>query len=110
MLFATSPDWLQAVRLLVTFVLTACLGAHAFYRFRALSGSGSPKLWAFLMYSLAFVFSSALHFVSLLITVATRAYGPIPQISLGPFTIALLITYAAFSITVRPSSSLQRGP
>jgi hypothetical protein len=103
MMASLSPDWLSAVRLLFTFVATVALGAHAFYRFKMLSGSASPKLWAFWLYAMAFILSSTLNFLSLLITVATRSYGPMPAVSLGRFTVLLIITYAAFAVTMRPS-------
>ena len=104
MISSLAPDWLHAIRLLITFAITATLGAHAFYRFRVLAGSASPKLWAFFLYSMAFILSSTLNFVSLLITVATRSYGPMPKVSLGRFTLVLIITYAALAFTSRQSS------
>ena len=100
------PDWLHAVRLLITLILITCLGSHAFYRFKLLAGSSSPKQWAFFLYSVVFLGSSVLNFVSLLITLATRTYGRMPGLSLGSFTVTLIITYAAFALTVRPSRSL----
>ncbi|MDO8585731.1 MAG: hypothetical protein Q7T82_01710 [Armatimonadota bacterium] len=100
---ALAPDWLHAVRLLITFLITATLGAHAFYKFRVLTGTASPKLWTFFLYAMAFILSSTLNFVALLITVATRSYGPMPKVSLGPFTVLLVITYAALAVTSRPT-------
>lgn len=97
-----SPDVLHAVRLFVTFFLTAGLGAHAFCRFRSLSEEGSPKLWAYFLYSMAFALSTTLNFISLVVTLATRDYGGMRGVHLGPFTVILVITYAAFAITARP--------
>jgi hypothetical protein len=103
MQIAHAPDWAQAVRLFITFMLTTGLGMHAFYRFRVLRETASPKMWAFFLYSLVFLFSCSLNFLSLLVTVATRTYGPIPHFHLGPFTVTLVITYAAFAFTARPT-------
>jgi hypothetical protein len=102
MYFHVSEDLFHAIRLLVTFAATASLGAHAFHKFKLLAGIASPKLWAFLLYAMAFVLSSTLNFVSLLITVATRSYGHMPAVSLGPFTVLLVISYMAFAVTMRP--------
>jgi hypothetical protein len=100
--FHFSYDWFHAIRLLVTFAITASLGAHAYHRFKMLAGIASPKLWAFLLYAMAFILSSTLNFVSLLITVATRSYGHMPAVSLGPFTVLLVISYMAFAVSMRP--------
>ena len=98
-----TSDWFHAIRLFITFIMTASLGAHAFHRFKMLAGIASPKLWAFLLYAMAFVLSSTLNFVALMITVATRTYGHMPAVSLGPFTVLLVISYMAFAVTRRPS-------
>ena len=108
MRIAFTPDQLNAIRLLITFVVVSGLGAHAFYRYKRLARAGSPKSWAFLLYSLVFLFASSLNFVSLLITVATHTYGLTPGITVGRFTAIIVITYAAFALSGRrrPSGSL----
>jgi len=96
-----TPDQLNAIRLLITFVVVSGLGAHAFYRYKRLARAGSPKSWAFLLYSLVFLLSSSMNFISLLITVATGTYGLTPGVTVGRFTAVLVITYAAFAVTGR---------
>ena len=103
-----TPDQVSAIRLMITFVVVSCLGAHAFYNYKRLARADSPKCWAFLLYSLVFLLASSLNFVSLLITVATRTYGLTPGITLGRFTVITVVTYAAFAISGRrrPGGSL----
>ena len=96
-----SSDQLNAVRLLLTFLITSTLGGHAYYRFKLLMWDRSPKLWAFLLYSLVFALTSILTCLSLLITVGTRTYGRFLGVRLGSFTLILLITYAVFLVGAR---------
>ncbi|MDO8683815.1 MAG: hypothetical protein Q7N50_10080 [Armatimonadota bacterium] len=105
MFLQLSPDWFHAIRLLVTFIVTTALGAHAFYRFKTPGNAGAPKSWAFLLYSLAFLMSSTLNFLSLLITIGTRTYARMPTMRLGTFTIVLIITYMALAMTTRRQST-----
>lgn len=96
-------DWVHAIRLLITFLITVALGLHAFYRFKELNDTNSPRVWVFLLYSMVFLVSSALNFVSLMVTVATRTYGRNPAVSVGGFTLMLIITYSVVAYSTRPS-------
>lgn len=97
------PEWVQAVRLLLTFLVTAAAGVHAFYLFqtageqRQKSSAGESLAvrlrWIFLLYAGLFLFVSVLNFSYLLITVALKYPGG--PFKLGTLSLILVVSYAA---------------
>jgi len=103
------PNWIQAARLLLTFLFTSAAGVHAYALFQDAqvarrradlpdvhSGLGeslqTPLRWGFFLYSVLFLFTSVLNFIYLLIMVAMRGYGGAP-FKLGTLSLILVASY-----------------
>lgn len=98
-------DWkIQAARLLLTFLITAGAGVHAYLLFgrtRAVEHniSLSENLetrfrWIFLVYAGIFICIAAFNFIHFLVTVTLRDYvgGPF---KLGMLSLIVVVSYAA---------------
>jgi len=95
------PDWTQAVRLLVAFLLTAGFGIHAYYQHRQEAVEAvSPRKWMYWIYSMVFLAASAANFTQLCVTVVFRNYEK-ASFHLGYFTLLLMLSYAALLAGVR---------
>ncbi len=89
------PDWAQAVRLLVAFLLTAGLGIHAYYQHKQEAVEAvSPRKWMYWIYATVFLAASAANFTQLCVTVVFRNYEK-ASFHLGYFTLLLMLSYAA---------------
>ncbi len=92
---ANWPDWFQALRLLVAFVLTAGFGLHAYYQHRQESIEAvSPRKWMYWMYSMVFLLASTATFAQLCVTLVFRDYSKAP-FHLGYSTVVLVLSYLA---------------
>ena len=98
------PDWLQAARLLVAFVVTAALGIHA-YNAHVLESveAVSPRKWMYWLYSMVFLAAGVANFTQLVITLVFRNYEK-AGFHLGYSTMLLALSYMALLAGVRRKS------
>ncbi len=98
---AQFPDWAQAVRLLIAFLLTAGFGTHAYYQHKQEAVEAvSPRKWMYWMYATVFLGASAANFLQLCVTIVFRNYEK-ASFHLGYFTLLLMLSYAALLAGVR---------
>lgn len=98
------PEWVQAARLAITFLVTAAAGVHAFYLFRCSRQSQNEDpakenlavrlRWIFLFYAVVFLFVSILNYSYLLVTIKLQYPGGGPY-KLGTLSLILVVSYAA---------------
>ncbi len=100
----TWPGWLQALRLMFAFLLTAGFGFHAFYQHRqeALDAI-SPRKWMYWIYSMVFLAASAANFTQFCVTVVFQSYEK-ATFHLGYSTLLLVLSYVALLAGVRRKS------
>lgn len=95
------PDWFHAVRLLVTFGLTAGFGIHAYNaHIRESVQAVSARRWMYWLYAMAFLVASVANFVQLGITLVFRSYEKAGY-HLGYSTLVLILSYVALLAGVR---------
>ena len=95
------PDWLQAARLLVAFVVTAALGIHAYNaHVLELVEAVSPRKWMYWLYSMVFLAAGVANFTQLVITLVFRNYEK-AGFHLGSSTMLLALSYMALLAGVR---------
>ena len=98
---AQFPEWADAVRLLIAFLLTAGLGIHAYYQHRRESVEAiSPRKWMYWIYAAVFLVASAANFSQLCVTMVFRNYEK-ASFHLGYFTLLLMLSYAALLAGVK---------
>lgn len=87
------PDWLQAVRLFVTFGVTAVLGVHA-YNAHVLESvqAASPRKWMYWLYAAAFLAAAVANFAQFAIALVYVGYGRV-GLQLGYLTMLLVLSY-----------------
>ena len=95
------PDWVQALRLLVAFLLTSGFGIHAYYAHKQEAVEAvSPRKWMYWIYAMVFLAASAANFTHLCVTMVFRNYER-ASFHLGYFTLLLMLSYAALLAGVR---------
>lgn len=95
------PDWLQAARLLFTFVLTAGFGIHAYNAHKQESVEAvSPRKWMYWLYAAVFLVASVANFTQLVITLVFQSYEK-ASFHLGYSTLLLILSYVALLAGVR---------
>lgn len=98
---ASWPGWLQAARLLFTFVLTAALGVHAFYQHKQEAVEAvSPRKWMYWVYAMVFLLASTANFTQFCITVVFQDYRK-ASFHLGVSTLLLVLSYLALLAGVK---------
>jgi hypothetical protein len=98
------PDWLQAARLLVAFVVTAALGIHAYNAHMLESVEAvSPRKWMYWLYAMVFLAAAVADFAQFVITLVFRNYGK-AGFDLGYLTMLLALSYMVLLAGVRRKS------
>jgi hypothetical protein len=95
------PNWFQAARLVVAFVVTAALGIHA-YNAHVLESveAVSPRKWMYWLYAMVFLVAAVANFAQLAIAVVSGGYGR-AGFHLGYFTMLLVLSYVVLLAGVR---------
>ena len=95
------PNWVQVLRLLVAFALTAGFGIHAYYQHKQESIEAvSPRKWMYWLYSMVFLVGCGAIFMQLCVTMVFRNYAT-ASFHVGYFTLLLMLSYAALIAGVK---------
>lgn len=95
------PDWLQILRLCLTFILTAGLGIHAFYQHKQeVSELVSSRRWMYWLYSAAFLLVCIANFTQLCVVFVFHHYER-TSFHIGYSTLLLMLTYATVLVGAR---------
>lgn len=95
------PNWLQVLRLLFAFLLTAGFGIHAFYQHKQEAvQSVSARQWMYWLYSMVFLIASVANFTQLAVMLIFQSYEK-ASFHLGYTTLLLALSYTALLAGVR---------
>ncbi len=98
---------MQMVRLLVTFLLTAGFGIHAYYQHKQESVKAvSPRKWMYWLYSVVFLVACTANFTQFCVTVVFRDYQR-SSFHIGYTTLLLILSYLALLAGVKRGSALR---
>ena len=97
------PNWVQNLRLVGAFLLTAGFGIHAYLQHRAEANEAvSARRWMYWLYAAVFALAAVANFTKLCVTITFGNYER-SSFHLGFSTLLLVVSYMALLAGVRRS-------
>ncbi len=94
--FGGWPIWLTVIRRLLTVLVMAGLGLHAYVQYRRGGRQMlTPERWLFLLFSAVFLFASVANLVAA--TLAVQYHSRRGPLNFGIFSLLLFVVYFVFA-------------